>query len=63
MKEDNFIKIKNYEELNTNYKIYPKREIEGKSINVEYENNLSNLLEKDGLNLFQKIKIFKQISK
>ena len=51
MKEDNFIKIKNYEELNTNYKIYPKREIEGKSINVEYENNLSNLIEKDGLTL------------
>ena len=50
MKEDN-ITIKNYEELNINYKIYPKREIEGKSIDFEYENNLSNLIEKDGLTL------------
>ena len=48
MKEDN-INIKFYGELNTNYKIYPKREIEGKSINFEYDNNLSNLIEKDGL--------------
>lgn len=49
--KDNNIKIKSYEELDANYKIYPKKEIEGKSIDLIYENEISNLTEKDGLTL------------
>ena len=37
--------------MDENYEIYPKKEIEGKSIDSIYEYDLSNLTEKDGLTL------------
>ena len=50
MKEDN-IDIVSFDEINSEYKIYPKKEIDGKTINIVYEYDLSNVSEKDGLTL------------